>query len=120
MNIRGGRQMVFQTEETEGNVKVRIEGSLSIYKAVDLRNAFLACLQKDTVIECDMSGVTDCDAAGLQILFAAHKTANQMKRSLYFNEVPQVVLETLSDLGLRADKLMAVARDPEKPGQTAA
>jgi anti-sigma B factor antagonist len=109
--------MAFQTEETEGAVRIRIEGSLSIYEAVDIRNEFLACLEKDLNIECDLNGVADCDTVGLQLLFAAHRTANQKKKALYFKEIPQAVRQTLLDLGLGADDLLDNAVDQEGRGQ---
>jgi anti-sigma B factor antagonist len=92
--------MGFATEESDGRIRFKIQGALSIYKVLDLRDALLSCLEDDSALEVDLEGVTECDAAGLQLLVAAHRTADQQKRNFHINGASSVILQTLSGLGL--------------------
>ncbi len=71
--------MAFTTEEKDGRTILKVEGALSIYEASALREALLACLENDAGLELDLGSVTECDTAGLQLLYAARKTARKGK-----------------------------------------
>jgi anti-anti-sigma regulatory factor len=51
---------------------LRIEGELTIFRAMELKPVLLAVPPVDEV---DLSGVTDLDTAGVQLLMLAKKTA---------------------------------------------
>ena len=73
----GGFNMPFVREDTQGNTRLKIRGALSIYEAAELRQELLARLEDNTDLELDLEGVTECDTAGLQLLWAARKTAGE-------------------------------------------
>ena len=58
---------------------LRIEGELTIFRAMDLKPALLPTPPLD---EIDLSGVTDLDTAGVQLLMVAKKAAVAEKREL--------------------------------------
>lgn len=67
------------SSETAGGGVLRIEGELSIFRAAELKQALL-CEPQPT--EVDLSGVTEIDTAGLQLLMLAKRTAQAAKREL--------------------------------------
>jgi len=99
--------MSFVREDTEGTIRLKVEGSLSIYEVVALRKEFLACLESESAFEIDLSNVSNCDTAGLQILIAARKTADQRKRGFCINHAPQIVVKTLQDVGLQPNEIIS-------------
>ena len=58
---------------------LRIEGELSIYRAAELKQALLT---EPAPTEVDLSGVTEIDTVGVQLLMLAKKTAQAHQREL--------------------------------------
>ncbi|ACB36051.1 anti-sigma-factor antagonist [Leptothrix cholodnii SP-6] len=58
---------------------LRIQGELSIFRATELKQALLA---EPAATEIDLSGVTDIDTAGLQLLMLAKKHARRSGREV--------------------------------------
>jgi anti-sigma B factor antagonist len=54
---------------------LRVEGEMNIYKAAELKQMLLAAIAPGETLEADLSGVTEMDTAGLQLLMLAKKTA---------------------------------------------
>jgi phospholipid transport system transporter-binding protein len=96
----GGFAMPFEKEKTQGNTRLKIQGAFSIYEALALREELLVCLDCDTGLELDLGGVTECDIAGLQLLWAARKAAREKDKRFHVVDVPQKVLDTLRAAGL--------------------
>lgn len=76
---------------------VRIEGEMTIYRALELKEQLLAALAPGGGLELDLSGVTEVDSAGVQLLLAARKTA-----PLRIAERSHAVAEAFATLGLDA------------------
>ena len=71
---------------------LRLEGELNIYKAAELKQSMLAAISPGTSLEADLSGVTELDTAGLQLLMLAKKTAQEGGGDLKLvNHSPAVV-----------------------------
>ena len=63
----------------------RIDGELTIYRAAELAadlKAALAGVAGGGVFELDLSGVTEMDSAGVQLLIAARRSSQDSSRSL--------------------------------------
>lgn len=58
---------------------LRIEGELNIYRAAELKQALLG---EPAPVEIDLSGVTDIDTVGVQLLMLAKRTAQTHQREL--------------------------------------
>lgn len=52
-----------------------VEGELTIYQAAELREALLRALGEPGELELDLAGVTEMDAAGLQLVLLARREA---------------------------------------------
>jgi anti-anti-sigma regulatory factor len=55
----------------------------------------------------DLSGVDSCDAAVLQVLLAARKSASQLEKPFGVVSLSAAVLETCAALGLPLEELAA-------------
>lgn len=98
--------MSINQEEQNGNVRLKIKGSLSIYEAAPFRERLLACFGSAESLELDLGGVSECDTAGLQLLYAARMTATQAGTPFKISAAPQTVLKTLQSAGLNPDELL--------------
>jgi anti-anti-sigma factor len=58
----------------DGSASLRLSGELTIYHAADLKQALLPLAEQAGAWALDLSGVTDVDSAGIQILLAARRT----------------------------------------------
>ena len=64
---------------------LRIEGELTIYRAAELAPALRAALAgvaAGSALEIDLSGITEMDSAGVQLLMSAKRSADESGRAL--------------------------------------
>ncbi len=89
---------------------LRIEGELTIFRALELKPGLVA---NPALIEIDLSGVTEIDSAGVQLLMLAKNTAMAQQRELRLvSHSPAVieVFELLNVGGYFGDPLVMQAR----------
>ena len=55
--------------------RIKVGGSLSVESTAELHKVLLSEIEKGAGVSLDLSNVSDVDAAGLQLLCSAHKTA---------------------------------------------
>ena len=80
------------------NAALRIEGEMTIYRATELKQALL--LAEPAPIEIDLSGVTDIDTVGVQLLMLAKRTAQASGRDLRLVAHSPAVTDVFELLGL--------------------
>ena len=95
--------MSFVKEVKEGKTFLTIEGSLTIYEAAAVREAWLECFEACESMAIDLSGVTDCDITGIQLLYAARMTAEATKKAFKITAVSPAITETLTAAGLSSE-----------------
>jgi anti-anti-sigma factor len=100
------------TEHTSGQAAapLRIAGECTIFRAAELRELLLA---EPPAQEIDLSGVTEMDSAGLQLLMAAKLAATRAGRTLRLCAHSPAVLEVfelLNVAGTFNDPLVMEAR----------
>ena len=78
---------------------LRIEGELTIFRAAELMPLMLA---DPLPFEIDLSGVTDIDTAGVQLLMLAKNTARAQQRELRLVAHSAAVSEVFALLNLAA------------------
>jgi len=79
---------------------LRIEGDMTIYRAAELRELLVEALQDPQPLALDLSGVTECDSAGLQLLLAAHATAAERGQPLQVAHASAALHDMLALFGL--------------------
>jgi anti-sigma B factor antagonist len=66
------------------NARLTIEGEMSIYRAAELKERLIDALaEADAVLEVDLSGVTEIDTAGVQLLMLTKREADASGRRLH-------------------------------------
>ncbi len=74
---------------------LRIDGEMTIYRALDVKELLLSAIDGAASLELDLSGVTELDTAGVQLLLAAEKSV-----ALHIAGRSPAVTEALDVLGL--------------------
>ena len=82
--------------------RISLDGEVTIYRAADLKVAVLEALRKTRVLEIDLSGVTELDTAGLQVLMLAKQTAAAEQRELRLLQHSPAVVDVFEMLDLVA------------------
>ena len=82
--------------------RIAIEGEMTIYRAADLKVTVLEALRKARVLEIDLSGITELDIAGLQVLMLAKQAAAADQRELRLLRHSPAVMEIFEMLDLVA------------------
>jgi len=83
---------------------IRITGELSIYRAAELKPLLLDAIEDggSTPVEVDLSEVSECDIAGLQLLMLAKIAAAQAARELRLLAHSPAVIEVFELLDMAA------------------
>ncbi|MBV7539109.1 STAS domain-containing protein [Duganella sp. sic0402] len=82
--------------------RIALDGELTIYRAADLKVSVLEALRKARLLEIDLSGVTELDTAGLQVLMLAKQVAAAEQRTLRLVQHSPAVVEIFEMLDLVA------------------
>ena len=98
--------MAFTQEKENGNTLLKIEDDLSIYDVAGIRQALLGCLESEGGLALDLSAVTRCDAAGLQLLCAIRKSAHGRHKPYRVMGISSAVLDAMKIAGLDSGEIM--------------
>lgn len=86
---------------TEGDLcRVRVESEMSIYTASEIKGQLMVCLMRAPRMELDLSGVSELDTAGVQLLMLLKREALARGQELILTGHTPVVTDTLDLLGL--------------------
>lgn len=96
-----GKVGVAVTANQQGPVaSLCLGGELTIYRAVELKEAMLTALDGAAALELDLSSVTELDTAGVQLLLLIHQTARARSKQLRLTAPSSAVLEVFELLHL--------------------
>ncbi len=84
----------------KGRCKVAARGGMTIYEAVAQKAVLLKALDGHEEVEIDLSGVTELDTAGLQLLVLAKRVALKADKTLRLVAHSPACLEVLDCYGL--------------------
>ena len=96
--------MSYTKETVGGKTMLKIDSSLTIYDATVLLGELLNCFENGEGLTLDVGAVTDCDAAGLQLLYAASKTARKNQQPFRVLGESKAIMDAMQGLGLNADE----------------
>lgn len=77
-----------------------IEGSLTIYDVKVLKEKAMEVLGESDVIELNLDNVSECDTAGIQLLYSLKKSAGEAEKKLIICNPPQSVEKALKRAGM--------------------
>lgn len=97
--------MPISAEEKDGYVQIKIDGELTVYEAAEFRDALLESIISADTLQIDLSGVSECDTAGIQILCSARVTADAEKKTLVLTGISEPVRHALETGGLNAERI---------------
>lgn len=87
--------MNISIENSAGLCHVGIEGEMTIYTASQFKEEVIPCMSGSEKMEVSLAGVSEIDAAGLQMLALLKREAVANTKSLAFIAHSQAVLEVL-------------------------
>jgi anti-anti-sigma regulatory factor len=85
----GGR--ITTTRREDGTVAVRVEGALTIWEVPRVRLQLLEARGVADKVTLDLSAGAGIDAAGLQLVCAAHRSADRVGASFTLEASPEVL-----------------------------
>ena len=91
--------------------RVRMENNLSIYEAPALHAGLLKEFEGVTSVNLDLEAVSEIDCAGLQLLLAAHKTAQTTGKSLTITGVSPRLAVIFEQAGLDPRKIFNITTE---------
>ena len=104
MNIdRKGVTMKITKKEKKRKTEIKIKGSLSIYEVSSLKEELLTCLKSNKSLSLDLSEVSECDTAGIQILYSALRMTRETDKEFLITSIkgmPNSITEIAARIGL--------------------
>lgn len=98
---------------------LKISGEMTIYRAEELKQTLLGALQHPGKLDIDLSGVSELDTVGVQLLMLTKKTAQASQSELsLIHHSPAVldIFELLNLVSYFGDQTVVAARaKPQKP-----
>lgn len=77
-----------------------LDGPLTVYTVADVRSQWIERLTLSGGLLLDLSRVTACDCAGLQLLCAAHKQAQQQGKPFRVHACSPAIQNAADSIGL--------------------
>ncbi|MCE9570197.1 MAG: STAS domain-containing protein [Rhodocyclales bacterium] len=99
---------------TDGATRLTVDGDLTIYQAVEIRQRLIDGVRANAVLELDLSHVGEVDTAGLQLLALAKRESHHLDHVLRIvGHSPAVreVIEFLNMVAFFGDPLVIPANE---------
>lgn len=96
-----------------GAGRVAIEGELTVRHAAAVREQLLAALRGNQEVHLDLTGVSELDSAGVQLLLAAGESAVAAGKVLRLSGFSRPVIDVLELLGLTDTVAGEQRREPD-------
>ncbi len=99
------------SEKFEGTVSdsYRIDGPLTVYEVSAFRRELLDYVNAREGVLLDLEGITDCDTAGVQLLFAATRAVVESGKKINVSHIPETVQQAAARIGLDAESFLSNA-----------
>jgi len=95
---------------------MRLDGEFTVQVAAEYKVLLLAALADGDEVTLDLSGVSELDTAGLQLLLLMKREAGQFGKILRLTEPSPAVLEVLALARLDLELAPITAPDPRNEG----
>jgi len=84
----------------DGQLQMTLAGDLDIYVAAEARVALLEALAQEADMTLDLSTVESVDAAGVQVLLAARRSAEEQGLSLRWVNPSRAITDVIQLMGM--------------------
>ncbi|MBI5893203.1 MAG: STAS domain-containing protein [Deltaproteobacteria bacterium] len=78
--IKRNDTMTFEVKKNNKGCKLKIKGEMNIFNAVEIKNSLVDNLLDSPKIEIDLSGVSEMDTAGFQLLVMLKQEADCLNK----------------------------------------
>ena len=100
--------MELREDSKENGTIIKINDVLTIYEVAAIHKKLLQSFSENTTVNIDLSNVTFCDVAGIQLLFAAIKTGEKEEKEITISKVSETVRKTARLAGVQQDILNGI------------
>ncbi len=80
---------------------------LVIHEVSEIREKILQILTEEDALDLDLGGVTECDAAGIQMLISLIKYGKNRNKTISILNATDTVTKEMSELGFCPDELIS-------------
>lgn len=91
---------MIRVEELKRKYRAHIDGEMTIYNAMELKEKLLPLLSDKRELELNLSNVTEIDSAGVQLLMLARKERVNREQKLNLTEHSSAVLDVFELMDL--------------------
>jgi anti-anti-sigma factor len=109
-----GNELMIQANQTPGNQVIHAAGALSAATAGDMKDVLLAALEAGGPTVLDISGITEIDLPGLQLLCSAHQTFKRQDTVFRIEGRTEAVRSTACDAGYQMRSSVCPYRQGEE------
>ena len=105
--------MDINAQQVNGICTLQMEGELTIYHGQEIRDGLIEHLAANNEIELNLSGITEMDTAGFQLLLAAKREGTRRGKIVRFVSHSQATLDVIDLYSMAAqfgDPLLISAR----------
>ena len=90
-----GDDMIEITTDSDMPWKIFISGEMTIYGAETMASRLTSCLSTEKNLEIDLSGVTEVDSTGIQIMYAIQREAMSSAKKIVWTKHSDAVLQII-------------------------
>jgi ABC-type transporter Mla MlaB component len=83
------------------NMNLTVEKKLTIYEVTEIQKKILTLLESDSHLQMDLSQVTECDTAGIQLLCSILFTSQKENRKITINTFSRTIQNTAKTIGVQ-------------------
>ncbi len=94
-----GRKKQMKTENVE------LDTSLSVYTAAKIHSQLAEVYKNSDRIEIDLKNITDCDTAGIQLLFSLKKSCLDAGKEIFLKNPSEAVNDALNRISISWETL---------------
>ena len=99
---------MFEKEETNGPLVLRIKGSMSVFNIASIHKELLSCFDEDNNLTLNLEAVEVCDISGLQLLYSARKTAESEGKKFMVDGTSISIIDTINSAGLSPETVLTL------------
>ena len=97
--------MKFTTRQSDDGGTIRLAGELDIYGAAELRETLESHVWNTSSVALDLSDVTACDPAAVQLICSARRSAEAANKPFRIVQLSAPVALACTALGLTSEQL---------------